>query len=61
MLPTVLYVALVLGSVCNPKVCQSYLYALFNSVCLKTSGVGQPIGGLVHVLGGWAPCSVKAT
>ena len=55
-----LYVALVSGSICDPETCQSYLYTLFDSVCLKTGGVGQPVGGLGHVLGGWVPCGVKA-
>ena len=57
---TVLYLALVLGSICDPKTCRSYLYTLFDSVCLKTGGIGQPDGGLEHFLGGWAPCSVEA-
>ena len=55
-----LYVAFVLGSVCNTKIYQLYYYILFDSICLKTSGIGQPVGGLGHVLGGWAPCGVKA-
>ena len=55
-----LYIALVLGSVCDPETSQSYLYTLFNSVCLETGHVGQPVGGLGHVLSGWVPCSVKA-
>ena len=33
---------------------------MFNSVCLKTGGVGQTVGGLGYVLGEMAPCSVKA-
>ena len=47
-----LYVAPVLGSVCDPETYQPYLYTLFNSVCLETGGVGQPIGGFGHVLSG---------
>ena len=55
-----LYVALVPGFVCDLEICQLYLYTLFDCVCLKTGGVGQPIGGLGYILGGWAPCGVKA-
>ena len=55
------YVTLVSGLVCDPEICRSYLYTLFDSVCLETGGVGQPVGGLGHVLSGWEPCSVKAT
>ena len=59
-MPTVLYIALVPESVYDPEICQLYLYTLWDSVCLKTTCVGQPVGVLGHVLGGWAPCGVKA-
>ena len=55
-----LYVTLVPGLVCNPEIRLSYLYTLFDSVCLETGGIGQPVGSLGHVLSGRVPCSVKA-